>query len=85
LAVAKRIAMLVRPEWWSRAACAGVGPDAFFEPDPEAEQRAKAICDGCTAIAECREWAIRQRISFGIFGGLNAVERAQLSRLRAAS
>jgi WhiB family transcriptional regulator, redox-sensing transcriptional regulator len=82
----EKIEMLVRPDWWSRAACAGVGPGAFFEPDPEAEQAAKAICATCPAAQECGDWAISHRIAFGIFGGLTALERAQLSRLvRAAS
>ena len=84
--MAKQVEMLVRPDWWKRAACAGVGPDVFFEPDPEAEQAAKAICASCTTAHECRDWAIAHRISFGIFGGLTALERAELSRLvRAAS
>lgn len=73
--------MLVRPEWWRQAACAGVGPDAFFQPDAEAEHAAKAMCAGCTAAPECRDWAIAHRISFGIFGGLTPSERARLSRL----
>jgi WhiB family redox-sensing transcriptional regulator len=83
--MATKIQMLVRPDWWERAACAGVGPDAFFEPVPEAEQAAKAICATCTAAQECRHWAIANRVSFGIFGGLTAVERAQLSRLVGAA
>lgn len=84
--MAKQVEMLVRPDWWQRAACAGAGPDVFFEPNPEAERAAKAICARCTAAAECRDWAIARRVSFGIFGGLTAAERASLSRLvRAAS
>jgi WhiB family redox-sensing transcriptional regulator len=83
--MARNVEMLVRPDWWDRAACAGVGPDAFFEPDPQAEQAAKAICAICTVSEECRDWAIAHRVSFGVFGGLTALERTQLSRLRAAS
>ena len=81
----KQIEMLVRPDWWKRAACAGVGPDTFFEPSPGAEQAAKAICATCAAAQECRDWAIAHRISFGIFGGLTALERTQLSRLAKAA
>jgi WhiB family redox-sensing transcriptional regulator len=83
--MAKQVEMLVRPDWWHRAACAGVGPEVFFDPDPAAEQAAKAICAACTTAQQCRDWAIAHRISFGIFGGLTVVERAQLSRLVGAA
>jgi WhiB family redox-sensing transcriptional regulator len=81
--MAQKVEMLVRPDWWERAACEGVGPDVFF--DPEAEQAAKAICARCTATQECGDWAIAHRISFGIFGGLTVAERAGLSRLVGAA
>jgi hypothetical protein len=34
---------------------------------------------------ECRDWAIAHGISFGIFGALTALERAQPSRLVGAA
>ena len=74
-AVAKSVHFMGRPRWWDRAACTGVGPDVFFDPSPDAEQLAKAICAGCEVAEACAAWAGEQRIGEGVFGGLTALER----------
>lgn len=69
------------------ALCAEVGPDLFFTMDSDrpgtrygAYQKrvAKSICAQCTERVECLEYAIENDIRFGIFGGLDERERAQL-------
>ncbi|MFD8080730.1 WhiB family transcriptional regulator [Kitasatospora sp. NPDC059722] len=77
------------------AACAGVDTDLFY-PDPEeigaeatewAGRRAKMICAGCPVLTMCLELALERFEKHGIFGGLNARERANLHqrRLRATA
>jgi WhiB family transcriptional regulator, redox-sensing transcriptional regulator len=77
--------MLVRPEWWPHAACAGVGPEVFFDPTARSEEAAKAICASCEVLEPCRAWAIEQQIGEGVFGGLTATERRQERRLEATA
>ncbi|MEV7023235.1 WhiB family transcriptional regulator [Kitasatospora sp. NPDC093558] len=78
------------------AACAGVDSDLFYpEPDEDddapadkwAERRAKMICAGCPVRTMCLELALERFEKHGIFGGLNARERANLHqrRLRATA
>ena len=73
--------------WQARAACRGPQAAVFFPPthaerkeDKAArEARAKDICATCTVKGACLEYAIRIREPHGIWGGLNEVERKQLS------
>jgi hypothetical protein len=76
---------MVGRQWSSRAACRDVDPEAFF---PTAQngaardrevQRAKAVCAACPVLAQCREWAV-ETLAYGIAGGLDEDERAELRR-----
>jgi WhiB family redox-sensing transcriptional regulator len=74
------------------AACADVDPDLWFEPDEDdfedadglaaarefAERRARSICAGCPVREACLAGALKRREPYGIFGGLDAGERARL-------
>lgn len=75
-------------EWWRlEAACRGLvfeenSFDKFF-PDPERNnQGAKAVCAGCPVSAECLDYAMRNNITEGTWGGLTAHERLKLRRGR---
>jgi WhiB family redox-sensing transcriptional regulator len=61
------------------AACAGEDPDLFFPDDPQATEdtaHAKAVCARCPVRDECLKWAIENRQTHGIWGGLDENERA---------
>lgn len=67
--------------WMERGKCTGYS-EYYFAPyaeRPEARERreshAKAICETCEVIAECREYARANR-ELGFWGGENEVERA---------
>jgi WhiB family redox-sensing transcriptional regulator len=68
-------------DWHSRAACKTADPDLFFPPPSRAKKRsrrgfrAKAICAACPVRTECLEYAVDNRIEFGVWGGLNEDER----------
>jgi WhiB family redox-sensing transcriptional regulator len=54
----------------------------FFHPDgernPSRARRtaaAKAVCASCPVITPCREFALRTREPFGVWGGLAEAER----------
>ncbi len=76
-------------EWQQRAACRGMGAATFFHPqderDPARSERiaaAKAVCELCPALNDCRAYALRFREPYGIWGGLSESERASLLGIR---
>lgn len=72
--------------WRDNAACAspGVDPEEMFPGnDPVLVGFAKRICGGCPVLGECRNWALDQRVEFGVWGGLSEGERRTVLRLRA--
>lgn len=80
------------PAEMALAPCRQVDPEVFFEITGPGDWRAraiqerwaKAICAGCEIRTRCLKVALANDERFGIFGGLNARERAALGR-RAAS
>jgi len=76
-------------EWQIQAACRGMDDSVFFHPpderDPDRSRRienAKAICESCPAITECRAYALGVREPYGIWGGLSEHDRASLLGVR---
>lgn len=69
-------------DWEDQAACAGTELDLFFPPKggdaPALVGGAKAICAGCTVRMECLEFALRNDIGFGVWGGLAPAERRRV-------
>jgi WhiB family transcriptional regulator, redox-sensing transcriptional regulator len=76
--------------WQDRAACRGMDGLLFFgpanEPRPDREIReakAKAVCQLCPVRTQCLDYALRNAIRHGIWGGLDDEERARERRRRA--
>lgn len=72
-------------EWSDRAACLGADAEQFFPVGAGAAASwetaaAKKICAGCTVVDECRDYALRTRQTFGVWGGLDEEERGVLLR-----
>jgi WhiB family redox-sensing transcriptional regulator len=68
-------------DWPSEAACRGAEPDDLFVPGA-AQNRAKAVCMGCSVRTECLADALDNRTEFGIWGGMTERERRALLRRR---
>lgn len=72
--------------WRACAACRTKGqPDLFFPvgalgPYLEQNLQAKAICSGCPVRIACLRFALGTNQQFGIWGGLDEDERAQIRR-----
>jgi WhiB family redox-sensing transcriptional regulator len=73
--------------WQTDAACRAVDPNLFFGPQHEPrevkaarEARAKTVCATCPVRQPCLEFAISTNEPFGVWGGLNELERRRLSR-----
>lgn len=77
----------VSEEWnWQLAAtCRGMEVELFFHPARERRgqkqrriDQAKAICNDCPVLEECRRYALQTREPYGIWGGLSEEERAAI-------
>lgn len=68
-------------EWAAAAACRSTDPDSLFVQGA-AQNRAKAICVGCTVRTECLADALDNHVEFGVWGGMTERERRALLRRR---
>jgi WhiB family redox-sensing transcriptional regulator len=68
-------------DWAVDAACRATDPDALFVQGA-AQNRAKAVCQGCPVRTECLADALDNRIEFGVWGGMTERERRALLRRR---
>ncbi len=73
--------MIFDTDWAARAACRTTDPDLLFVQGA-AQNRAKAICLGCTVRTECLADALDNRVEFGVWGGMTERERRALLRRR---
>ncbi|MDO4654775.1 Transcriptional regulator WhiD [Actinomyces naeslundii] len=69
-------------EWQYRGACLGMDSSVFFHPEGERggsrrrrDERAKAICQDCPVLDECRDHALSTREPYGVWGGMSEEER----------
>lgn len=69
-------------DWRGHAACADADPELFFALTEREVEAAKLICQGCPVRTDCREWADRQGITYGVWGAESEEERR--SRLAGA-
>ena len=78
--------------WQARGACRGMDSSVFYHPDGERNPsrarrtaQAKEICRHCPVIEMCREFALRTREPFGVWGGLAETERRLILDRRSVS
>ena len=70
-------------DWRRLAACRDVDPELFF-PDSDgresirANARARRVCQDCPVMLRCRQWALDNRITYGMWGGLSKHQRREL-------
>lgn len=67
-------------EWSNQAACLSAEPELFFPIGTTGGAlddigAAKAVCARCGVLSECRDYALRTRQPFGVWGGLDEEER----------
>ncbi len=82
-------------EWRDRAACKGKNPDVWHawaegsvnraatELARRASQYALDVCAGCPVRQPCLDFAIRNGVLDGVWGGLMPVDRRKLQRVGA--
>ena len=72
-------------DWRHRAACRDEDPELFFPigtsgPALLQIDDAKAVCQRCTVIDDCRGWSLETGQEAGVWGGLSEDERRALLR-----
>ena len=72
-------------EWQLNAACRGMDIATFFHPHKDVGlalkrriESAKTVCALCPVIEQCRDYALRVREPYGIWGDCQKKERARL-------
>jgi WhiB family transcriptional regulator, redox-sensing transcriptional regulator len=72
-------------DWQLKGSCQGLNSSIFFHPDGERgsarsrrADRAKAICQRCPVLDQCRRYALAAREPYGVWGGLTEEERREL-------
>lgn len=66
--------------WMDAARCRGLDPDLFFPERGESGDEAKRVCAECPVSEECLSYALRHRISHGVWSGLSERQRRKLAR-----
>ena len=64
--------------WRDLAACRGADLDVFFPGRGQSAGPARQVCAACPVRQPCLDYAISNRISHGVWGGLTGRERRAL-------
>jgi WhiB family redox-sensing transcriptional regulator len=72
-------------EWQLQGLCRDVDSTLFFHPEGERgparrnrDLAAKAVCERCPVLRECRQHALKVREPYGVWGGLTEDERLEI-------
>lgn len=66
--------------WKTQARCLDADPDIFFPPEGVNIREARAVCATCPVQEQCLEYAIRNHIEYGVWGGMSVRQREILAR-----
>ena len=67
------------PGWVAEAACAGASTERWFE-GPTAG--AVAVCRTCPVASRCLDYALTERLTDGVWGGLDGDDRREVAKAR---
>lgn len=68
--------------WMATGNCATKPPDLFFPSDGVGVERAKKVCIDCPVTDQCLEYALRNRIEHGVWGGCSERQRRRILKAR---
>ncbi|MBV8981169.1 MAG: WhiB family transcriptional regulator [Acidimicrobiia bacterium] len=66
----------------ARGRCRDEPPSRFFPSDGVGVEIARRICADCPVRASCLEYALRNGIDHGVWGGTSERERRRIARRR---
>ncbi len=68
--------------WMADGNCRDESPSLFFPSDGVGVEVARRICATCPVKSPCLEYALRNRIDHGVWGGASERERRRIARRR---
>ena len=68
--------------WMAQGNCVDRPPSFFFPSDGVGVEVAKRVCATCPVKQECLEYALRNRIDHGVWGGTSERERRRILKRR---
>lgn len=68
--------------WMGVGRCAEEPPEKFFPSDGVGVDRARRICETCAVKEPCLEYALRNRIEHGVWGGHSERSRRRILKKR---
>jgi WhiB family redox-sensing transcriptional regulator len=71
--------------WMAEGKCASQPPETFFPSDGVGVEKARKICQSCPMQEPCLEYALRNRIDHGVWGGHSERSRRRLLKARRES
>jgi WhiB family transcriptional regulator, redox-sensing transcriptional regulator len=77
-----REVMQMSTEWMAEGNCRLEPPATFFPSDGVGVEVARRICATCPVKDPCLEYALRNRIDHGVWGGASERERRRILRQR---
>ena len=69
-------------EWMANGNCRDEPPSMFFPSDGVGVDVARQLCATCPVREPCLEYALRNRIDHGVWGGTSERERRRILRQR---
>ncbi len=69
-------------EWMANGLCAEKHPSTFFPSDGVGVEKARKICNECPMQQPCLEYALRNRIDHGVWGGTSERQRRRILKQR---
>ncbi|HUP86173.1 MAG TPA: WhiB family transcriptional regulator [Acidimicrobiales bacterium] len=69
-------------EWMADGNCRDAPPSLFFPNDGAGVETARQLCATCPVKEACLEYALRNRIDHGVWGGASERERRRILRQR---
>lgn len=68
--------------WMAQGNCHDQPPSLFFPSDGVGVEVARRVCEGCPVKSPCLEYALRNSIDHGVWGGESERERRRIARRR---
>ena len=68
--------------WMLSGLCREMDPTAFFPSDGVGVDKARKICATCPVQMDCLEYALRNRVDHGVWGGASERERRRILKRR---
>jgi WhiB family redox-sensing transcriptional regulator len=68
--------------WMRNADCRGANATAFFPSDGLGVEAVQRVCAACPVRVECLEYALANRLDYGVWGGASERQRQRMLRER---